>query len=235
MLRMLFDEPMRQNAGDFKTCIDQIEQFCLTLRNGTYRNSAFPRFYRLELTARGFIQAYNELEQSMYCSKRLAEGLRAGSMEQMSSEELTQYYRYLYFYKNSFIRIFSILDKLGYFMNDLFRAKTERVKTRFSYYTVLRHMRKRNIHPVLNRQLHQYKGQYQEAMQQLRKKRNLEIHSVNVEIIDELVLKEKEWLEHHHIENIRSNLAELEQGYQMVTRSMLLIFQYANKLMKKRN
>lgn len=227
MLRLLFNESMRQDHGTFKQCMDLIDQFCSEIRKRNVRRSTFPRYYRLELTARAFVDAYDELEQSLYCTKRFAEGLKMGTTDGMTIEELAQYRRHLYFYKNSLIRVFSMLDKLGYFMNELFQAKTERVKSRFSYYTVLRHMRKRHLHPKLTHELNEYKTRYKKAMQQLRKKRNLEVHLINVEILDELMLKEKEWLEHQHIENIVSNMKELEQGYEMVTHTLLAIFKYA--------
>src|SRR5690606_12053861 len=104
----------------------------------------------------------------------------------MNEAERDDYYRYLYYYKNAFIRIFSLLDKLGYFMNDFFKLETSKVKARFSYFTVVRRMYEIRVHPHLQKQLYELKIKYDTPMDQLRKKRNYEIHSINMEMINDL-------------------------------------------------
>ena len=57
--------------------------------------------------------------------------LNSPYVEKMQTEERTNYHRYLYFYKNGFIRVFSILDKLGFYLNKRLQLNTEKVKPRF--------------------------------------------------------------------------------------------------------
>ncbi|MGO4376612.1 Cthe_2314 family HEPN domain-containing protein, partial [Paenibacillus sp. MCAF20] len=97
-------------------------------------------------------------------------------MQQMSPEERMNYSRYVYYDKNGFIRVFSLLDKLGTLLNELLDMRTEKVKAHFSYFTVLRNMRERKAHPELTWKLNDVKEKYKEATNRLRKRRNTEIH-----------------------------------------------------------
>lgn len=229
MLRTLFNQSPREDQGIYKECLDHIEAFCTEVRKRSHQQSLFSKYYRLDLTAQAFTRALDELEQSVYCSREFARGLIDQTEESMDRQERLSYHRHLYFYKNAFIRIFSILDKLGYFMNELFGVKTEKVKPKFSYFTVLRQMSRVNLEPELGGKLNEYKGEYKDALNRLRKKRNVEIHFINVEMLDDLTLQQKEYLEHQHIENLEANVRDLEKGYEMVCRSIRTIFEYAKK------
>ena len=234
MLRFLVGEDPRSDEGIVRECLEQIDKFCSAVRKRSKRASAFAaKDYRLELTAQAFTRALDELEQSVYCARKLAEGLVHRTMREMDPDERLNYYRHLYFYKNGFVRVFSTLDKLGYFMNELFGLQTERVKPRFSYFTVLRQMHSLDVLAVLRGRLGEYKLRYKDAMNRLRKKRNLEIHYVNVEVLDDLALQQEKYLDHHHVENLAANLHDLRQGFEMVCRSMLAIFTEAERYVRR--
>lgn len=227
MLRILFNQKPRVDTGLYRQCLESIEDFCAAIRKRSGRSGEFSVYDRLELAAQAFTRALDELEQSIYCAKKLKEHVVHSTTREMDHSELLDYYRHLYFYKNAFIRIFSILDKLGYFMNVLFQARTEKIKPRFSFFTVLRQLNRLKLEPELTRKLNAYKSEYGEALQRLREKRNLEIHLINVELLDDFHLRQKQSLDHQNIENLSDNLRDLDQGYEMVCRSLLATFDYA--------
>lgn len=229
LFRYMFQEAHRTRSDVMDPTIRAIEAFSERLQSKIKKETPFSKYYRLELTARAFVRALDELEQSVYCCNKYAEGIVATSEAELSEEQVDDYYRHLYFYKNGFIRIFSVLDKLGYFMNDWFDVRTERVKPKFSYYTVLRQMTKQNRHPHLVKTLQGLKLKHKESMQHLRKKRNYEIHLINIEMLDDLMLQDKQLLEHAHIENLSANIDELLDGFEMACRSMEHVFKYITR------
>jgi predicted nuclease of restriction endonuclease-like (RecB) superfamily len=234
VLRFVVGESPRSDDGILRECIDQIDMFCRAVRARSRRRPACAdKDYRLELTAQAFIRALDELEQSVYCAQRLAEGLTHSSTREMNAHERLNYHRHLYFYKNGFVRVFATLDKLGYFMNELFELKTERVKTKFSYFTVLRQMNRLDVQRELRGKLGEYKQLHKHAMDRLREKRNLEIHFCNVEVLDDLVLRQRDYLEYQHVENLTANMLDLQQGFDMVLRSMLAIFTEAVRYVRQ--
>src|SRR5690606_24701273 len=95
------------------------------------------KWIRLDLWASGTLVALDELEQSVYCSMRFAESIRSKYEDEMPEAERNDYYQHIYYYKNAFIRVFSILDKTGFFLNTMYELETGKVKQKFSYFTVL--------------------------------------------------------------------------------------------------
>lgn len=229
MLRKLFDQPRRVDKGLILKTNTAIADFCSLLPEMRNQQSKGHKQERMELLAVGFIDALNELEQSKYCSMEYSQKVIKPFVEGMESEELELYQLHVYFYKNALIRIFSILDKLGNFMNDLFDLETEKVKERFSYFTVLRHMYKLQNHPELEKTLFNIKVTHQEPMSKLRKKRNMEIHFLNTELMDDLKNLSKEILEPTEIEDLVQNMDLLQKGYEMVCQSLVTVFTYAVK------
>jgi hypothetical protein len=160
--------------------------------------------------------------------------VKGSSIEEMSAQERLDYYRHVYFDKNAFIRVFSLLDKLGTLMNDLLGLHTERVKSRFSYFTVLRAMRQTGRHAELAERLNELKEQHSEAMNRLRKRRNLEIHHMNSELQDDLFqsLHSEQQKIRPYLENITLNLHDLEEGWEMAHRSLALSFRFARRIIQ---
>ncbi|GJM74746.1 hypothetical protein HMSSN036_69620 [Paenibacillus macerans] len=82
--------------------------------------------------------------------------------------------------------MFSSLDKLGTVLNELFDLNTSKVKTHFSYFTVLRQFAHLKVHPELGGKLTAIKEEYGEVLGVLRRRRNTEIHYMNSEMKDDL-------------------------------------------------
>jgi hypothetical protein len=126
MLRILFNEPRRKDSGKLLTAGNAIRAYMAVLNT---KESSVPQIqvqnHRFAIWSQSFIDALDELEQSQYCSEQYAKRIHDTFLEQMSPVELDDYRRFVYFYKNAFIRLFSILDKLGFFMNEYFELKTE--------------------------------------------------------------------------------------------------------------
>lgn len=234
MLRQLLNEPKRIDQGDLLKAFQALEQYRAKLgRIGPgghpskgQQASAIPR---LELWAHGFIDALDELEESKYCAEVFGRRVKASYVEEMKEEERDHYRRYLYFYKNAFIRIFSVLDKLGYFLDELYMLGTGRVKSRFSYFTVLRQMHDKKIEAALEEKLFALKNQYQEPLRRLRSQRNMEIHLLNAEMVDDMLLAKKAARPEgrQKVENVLQNLSDLALSYEMVCRTMEAVFVHA--------
>ncbi|MFD0696413.1 Cthe_2314 family HEPN domain-containing protein [Paenibacillus sp. GCM10027628] len=228
MLRILFNEPKRKDSGLLLEAVNAVRSYIRSLEANerTHQTSAYKRHHRLAIWSKGFLDALDELEQSKYCCERYAEHISKAFLEEMNPLELEDYHRFVYFYKNAFIRLFSILDKLGTFMNDLFEMKTETVKSRFSYFTVLRRMHEHHIHGPLEHQLYNLKMDYKAPLDRLRNQRNMEIHYINAEMLDDLMQQEPVPGEHIHVENVRSNINDLQEGFDMVCRTLTVAFSY---------
>lgn len=207
-----------------------IEYYCRDLRKHFQHRSGIPsKYIRLDLWARGLFAALMELEQSIHYCKLCRQSVHQLVEEEMSSDELNDYYLHIYFYKNAFIRIFSILDKLGYFLDQLYELRTAQVKPRFSYFTVLRQFRSTGKNADLEQLLYDLKTKYREPLDQLRKKRNLEIHSINVEIVDEISMDSRAFIDRTHVESLDNNLADLTLGFEMVCLSLKTVFSHSRK------
>jgi len=225
MLRILFNEPERIDSGAIKQTNIVLAKYVNKLtQNKRYKKSNEMQVW-LAWT-QSIMTALDELEQSLYCSEKYGELIKSLHPDQMSPEEQLNYRRHLYFYKNSFIRLFSILDKLGYYLNRRLKLNTEKIKPRFSYFTVLRRMRSSRVNVGLEQTLYQLKEKYQEALSVLRDQRNAEIHSFNYEAMDDLVYARKtECIASvKQIENLTRNRHYLRQGFEMVCLTLRAIF-----------
>lgn len=187
------------------------------------------RYTRFDLWCRGFVSALVELEWSVRGAGNFGRQVSHTYEEAMGEEELGCYHTHLYFYKNAFIRLFSILDKLGYFLNDMYRLQTERVKAKFSYFTVLRQMHDRKLQPKLEERLFEQKQRFKAPMDRLRQKRNMEIHHINAEMLDDLTRTDLCRADRTYIEDLAANLNDLRCGYEMVCRTIAIAFDYIRR------
>ncbi|WP_146250219.1 Cthe_2314 family HEPN domain-containing protein [Paenibacillus flagellatus] len=229
MFRAWFDEPKRTDAGPLLDAVTAIGRYRKLLTGLIERQTPeCGRYTRYELWARGLTNALDELEQSVYCAARFRESVTRGQEEKMTPEERDDYRRHVYFYKNGLIRLFSILDKLGYFLNDLLKLKSERVKNKFSYFTVLRQMQHLHAEPGLCEPLQSIKNAYREPLARLREKRNMEIHLVNTEMLDDLLHIDLCRADRTYIEDLSANMDDLRQGMDMVCRTLATVFDYVH-------
>lgn len=231
LFRSWFNE--QEDAGaTWKAEIEQsIDRFCQQIRKKFKGTRKIPeRIVRLEVWANGFKTAFAELEGSQFCSRIYRREVRSSFEEEMTGKELEAYHLHIYFYKSAFVRVFSLLDKLGFFLNDLFELETEKVKYRFSYFTVLRQMHQRHIHTSLEQKLFDVKVKYQTPLNHLRMRRNLEIHSINIELINDQTRKHGGFVDRYRIEPLDENMSDLDQSVQMVYLSLKHVFEYASKM-----
>ncbi|GIP40733.1 hypothetical protein J31TS4_40130 [Paenibacillus sp. J31TS4] len=232
MLRFLFDEPRRKEEGLLGEAMEAIAYYFNSLdpmenhapKQGNHRHVRY-----LQIWINGFIRALDELEQSAYCAKRYAERLSSRYLEKMDLPERDDYHRHLYFYKNGFLRVFSILDKLGFFFNELLQLETERFKAKFSYFTVLRQMHEKKIEAKLEEQLFQIKNDFQDSLTVLRNQRNMETHSMNTEIMDDLEYAKRIADACTPIEDVQDNIRHLDRGFEMVCRTLITTFRYLHE------
>lgn len=235
MLRALFGEPKRKDGEELLQVFRELDRFSSALASGKPgRRVPAEKLPQYAIWTLGFKDALDELEQSCYCSARYAEHIVSPFVDNMDESERDDYRRHVYFYKNALIRVFSLLDKLGYFLNDWFGLETERVKERFSYFTVLRNMHERKAHPALQQQLYELKTQYKIPLASLRKQRNMEIHYVNAELLDDWMQTSYRPGDKLKVENVRAQAEELGQAYSMVTGTLLAVFAYLNEKVGER-
>jgi len=234
MLRMLFDDPPRKTEGKLLKSMEIMERFASLLHGSISKGQDREhKLKKYEIWTLGLIVSLDELEQSQYAARKMADKVKAVSMESMSAAELLDYHRHVYFDKNAFIRLFALLDKLGTLMNELLELHTERFKVHFSYFTVLRGMRQRNLHPRLGSGLDALKEQYKEPLGRLRKRRNTEIHYMNSEMQDDLQQSYSAYGELHRLENLQERCDDLAQGMELIYGTLLLTFDYACNHMRK--
>lgn len=233
MFRAMFDEPKRIDSGTLLDALSALSSYRKLLTELIEEQTPeCGKYTRYELWARGLTRALDELEQSVYCASRLRAYVTNTQEAKMEPEERDDYYRHIYFYKNGFIRLFSVLDKLGYFLNDLLRLKSERVKQKFSYYTVLRQMKHLHAQPRLFEPLNDIKERYSEPMGRLRQKRNMEIHLVNTEMLDDLLHIDLCRTDRSYIEDLSANMDDLKQGFEMVCQTLATVFGYLHERKK---
>jgi hypothetical protein len=227
MLRILFNEPKRLDSGMLLSTGNAIRSYTDILKA---KESTVPiiltKYRRHAIWSQSFIDALYELEESQYCSEQYAKRIQAAYLEEMSSDELDDYRRFVYFYKNAFIRVFSILDKLGFFMNEFFELQTESVKSRFSYFTVLRRMHQLHRHDSLEQRLYDLKNTYKEPLNRLRNQRNMEIHSINAEMLDDLSNEHSTFSGRFKVEDVKGNIEDLREGFTMICSTLTLTFTY---------
>jgi len=233
LFRAWFQQPRRVDSGQLLDALRAIERYRKFLSGLIDQQTPeCGRYTRYELWARGLAYALDELEQSVYCADRFRAGVKHRQEEQMDAEERDDYRRHVYFYKNGFIRLFSILDKLGYLLNDLLRLRTERVKHKFSYFTVLRQMQHLHAEPALCEPLVRLKEQFKEPLARLREKRNMEIHLVNTEMLDDLLRIDLCRADRTYIEDLEANMEDLRQSFGMVCKTLAVVFDYLHERSK---
>lgn len=229
MLRAMFGEPPRKDAGLLLEAIQAIRKYMYTLTSASRQSSQERRYI---IWCQSFLRTLDDLEQSQFAAVRFGRKVSKKYTDQMSAKELDDYHRHLYYYNNALIRVFEVLDKLGHFMNERFSLHTERVKSRFSYFTVLRHMHKDKRFSDLEQQLYELKIKYNEPLNRLRNQRNMEIHTINADLLDDLMkAAEAKYGEQIRIgtEDIQQNLQDLEQGCQMTFRAAAEVFRYLHR------
>lgn len=236
LLRMLFNEPKRIDQGDLLKAFEALDAYRAKLerlgpKGHPSKSQDAQAIPRLELWAHGFRSALDELEESKYCTEKFARFVQSAYVEDMKEEERDHYRRYLYFYKNAIIRVFSVLDKLGYFLDDLYGLGTARVKARFSYFTVLRQMHERKIELELEQKLFDLKNTYKDPLRRLRTQRNMEIHLHNAEMVDDMLTAKSASRRdgRQKVENIKENLADLAVSFEVVCRTVELVFTNAKR------
>lgn len=232
MLRFLFDEPSRVAEGTLAETFRLMDQFVSILAKKTSSaGDDLQKLRKYEIWTLGLRSSLDELEQSHYVALQFQHKISSTSLKQMTDGERIHYNQYIYFDKNAFIRVFSLLDKLGTLLNELLDLKTERIKAHFSYFTVLRNLRDSTVHPELTWKLNDVKEKYKESMNRLRKRRNTEIHYMNSEMQDDLIQSSRLYGEEIKLENVAEQSADLTQGLYLAMESLLLTFQYACGLM----
>lgn len=225
LLRQLLGQPERRSDSQVENIIRLIDGYCHKLRTN-FRDEveSNEHIYRIEAWAGGFRDSLNELEQSQFAARWFQRRISKRFEEEMNPVEKADYERHLYFYKNSIVRVFSLLDKLGYFMNELLMLRTETVKSRYSFFTVLRQMRTVRYLNELSEALQAIKTKYQTQLHILRRKRNTEIHYLNVEMLDDLKQTRKHFTKKNHVEDLERNMEVLDQGCQMVYQTLEAVF-----------
>lgn len=230
MLRILLGEPPRENSGILAEAMDNMAKVAAMLRKEMDAHDDRNHEYRkLEIWTRGLISSLDELEQSLFAAAHFRKSVVAGYMEEMSVEEQGEYARYVYFYKDGFIRVFSLLDKLGTVLNSLYDLNTAETKAHFSYFTVLRQFKLLKLHVPLADELDKIKDTYKEPLQNLRKRRNAEIHYMNAEMTDDLWQRHQGLHDRIRLEDLDSHLEDLRLGLEMVCKSLCAAFRYSNE------
>ncbi|MFE5323942.1 Cthe_2314 family HEPN domain-containing protein [Paenibacillus sp. NPDC056579] len=232
MLRGLFNEPRRKDQGALKEANDSIRQYIQLLGSLPVkeRNQQERRYM---IWSGSLFRSLDEFEQSHYAAVRFGSRVRSRYLDEMSEEEQDDYHRHLYFYNNAIIRLFAILDKLGQFMNERFRLKTEEIKSRFSYFTVLRNMHQNRLYIELEEQLYGLKVKYKEPVERLRTQRNLEIHTISADLLDDLLKAaeaKQEYDERIKTEDVEQHLQDLAKGCEMTYQAVNFVFTYIFKL-----
>lgn len=227
MIQIPHPRYFRQQSTQYAEAVQLVETFCAKMKRRYRHQRDVPmRAIELEMRARGFVEALYELAMSGHLARQYRREITAEFVEDMGERQMEHYVLHIYYFKNAFIRVFSVLDKLGTFANQLLELKTEKVKQRFSYFTVLRRMHETNQHGYLANQLTEYKQHAQEPLHRLRVKRNLEIHAMNSEQTDDLAYANHSFVEKSRVEALDSNLQDLEVACRMVCLSLAEIFRY---------
>lgn len=234
MLRFMFGEPPRQNEGIMLAATEAMGRV-MKLFSERMDQSDDPdhTWRKFEIWTRGIAVSLDELEESKYASERFGERVQKAYQDDMSKQEEADYYRHIYFYKNGFIRVFSILDKLGTLLNGVFDLHTERAKAHFSFFTVLRQFNYLKVHSGLADRLGDIKLSYKDPLSRLRKMRNTETHYMNTEMQDDLYQRHQTLHVKVKLEDLQHNLADLQCGFQMVCETLKASFDYMLKELRR--
>lgn len=192
-----------------------------------------PRLVKFSVWAKGLEFSLSELYASYEAAHYYRQYITSTIVNEMSEDEQKWYGYYVYFDKNGFIRVFSLLDKLGTFLNELLELKTEKVKPHYSFFTVLRTLRERQLHLVLTKPLNDIKETSTNSTYRLRKRRNTEVHYMNSEMEDDLIQETRMFGQDVQLENLDQQLQDLYVGLVMNITAIKLAFQYADKLIFK--
>lgn len=231
MLRILLGEPPRKNEGLLKDAVESMVRTTQLLQKEIEKNQDPTHdFRKLEIWTRGLIGSLDELEQSFFAACHFRKSVIAGYVDDMSPQEQGEYARYVYFYKDGFIRVFSILDKLGTVLNEIYDLNTSKFKAHFSYFTVVRQFRYTKTHDDLVNKLEAIKDHYDPAINALRKRRNAEIHYMNSEMQDDLWQRHQGLHDKIELEDLDQHLDDLKQGLDMVCKTLSASYHYTNDL-----
>jgi hypothetical protein len=235
VLRALLGEPARKPEGPLYDTVAVIEEFIGLCRHRSGQVEASVRFRTFAVWAEGLRRSLVELDESLFAAGYFADRVRHAEWNTLSPEEKLDYDRHVYFDKNAYIRMFSVLDKLGTLLNDLLELKTERIKVHFSYFTVLRRMTESHRDPELVGRLTALKEAHRDPMSRLRNRRNMEIHSMNAELQDDLrqSLVSAGAVGAGRLEDLAGNLADSEQGWEMVRDTLAQSFRFACGLLRR--
>jgi hypothetical protein len=228
LLRMLFGESPRQWTGKSLETVKAIEAFIRRASElADKRPDQNAKLKTYAIWAEGLLRSMDELEQSRYAAKRFAAEIRGKEWNALSEEERLNYERHVYFDKNTYIRLFALLDKLGTLLNDLLDLRTQKIKAQFSYFTVLRNMRQYGLHEELAKPLGELKEKHQEAFSRLRNRRNVEIHRMNEELQDDLRQLLRDDREARKLEDLCGHLSDSDSSWDMVEDTLGHSFEYA--------
>ena len=227
MLRTLLGEPPRESHGLIAEAIEVMFKAVHGLQQEIKRSKDPSHdFRKLEIWTRGLISSIDELEQATYAAGFFRLKVNKDSVEDMDPVEQGDYARYVYFYKDGFIRLFSLLDKLGIFLDELYDLHTAKVKAHFSYFTVIRQFVNLKVHTELGEQLNGIKEQYKEAISVLRKRRNIEIHHMNSEMQDDLWQRHQALYGKIELEDLDQHMKDIQLGCEMACRTLISVYKY---------
>jgi hypothetical protein len=233
MLRSLLGEPRREDHGILAEAFRRIDVFIRKMARVSPADPGEAKRHRhFLLWAKALRTSLDELEESLHVCAQFRKRVVQKNEIGMSPEERDHYRCCVYFYKNALVRVFSTLDKLGYFLNGFYNLHTEKIKSRFSYFTVLRRMRELQAVPGLERRLSEWKDRCGEPLKRLRLLRNMEIHWINAELEDDWSLQDSRYPAGAHIENLDANLDDLRQGYEMVAQVLAVSFREVSRTLK---
>ncbi|MDO7907070.1 Cthe_2314 family HEPN domain-containing protein [Paenibacillus sp. JX-17] len=231
MLRTLLGELPRQNEGLMQEAIENMVTALQKLQTHIEQNNDPTHDYRrAEIFTQGLISSLDELEQSHFAAAFFRKKVKAGYVDDMTLEEQADYARYVYFYKDGFIRLFSVLDKLGNMLNDLYDLHTAKVKPHFSYFTVIRQFHYLKLHPELENKLYQINESYRDPVSRLRKRRNTEIHLMSAEMQDDLWQLHQSLHGKVELEDLDQHLEDLKLGLDMACKTLSAAFEYTIQL-----
>ncbi|HIW31713.1 MAG TPA: hypothetical protein IAA29_02905 [Candidatus Paenibacillus intestinavium] len=234
MLQFMFQQPEQPPTGKYAEVDQLLEKFAMQMeRRSSKADDNKEKWTKFEIWTLGLQASLRELYASHYAAQKFREKIVLNSIKEMDAEQKLDYARYVYFDKNGFIRVFSLLDKLGTFLNALLELKTEKIKAHFSYFTVLRTMRERQVHVKLTKPLNELKELSKEPTHRLRKRRNTETHYMNSEMHDDLIQRTRMYGQELVLENLDQQMNDLAVGLDLAMQSIKLTFEYAQTLVHR--
>lgn len=236
MLRSLLGQPPKSDFGVMQGAMTAMNQVHTLIEQRIEKgHDPNHRWRKYEVWTKGLEASLIELEESVFAAAFFAAKVKHLYVADMTEAEELEYHRHVYFFKNGFIRVFSVLDKLGTLMNDLFELRTDKVKGHFSYFTVLRQFDYLQAHTSLCHALRAIKETYNLQMRNLRKMRNIEIHYMNMEMQDDLWQREQALNGRIKLEDLGQKQADLEAGLAMVCETLEASFRYMAEKLKSYN